>query len=408
MKKYTPTVTLFLDTRIEKISGKYPLKLTVYCKPMKKRYKTKIDLTEAQWTRLKSDNLRDSDLKSTKIKINALVSVAGKIIENLNPFSFAGFEKHFYENATDLNGLNLSSLFKEYIAVHNKKGNVGTVLSYQSTLNSLNGFKSNLSLYDINPDFLEEYELYMKGKGKSNSTIGIYLRQLRAVFNNAVSRNLISKENYPFGKNRYKIPVGSNIKKALSPDDLQILLKHTPDKKEEQKALDFWIFSFLSNGINFCDILRLRPENIKNNFICYIRSKTKNTKKGTQQIIRVPVHPRAKVIINKWKNTNVDGIYLFPFLKEGLSPIQEKYFIQGFIKNTNKNMEAIRLDLKISEKCNTYSCRHSFATVLKRKNVNTEFISESLGHSSILTTSAYLASFEDKTKIEYSNLLTDL
>ncbi|MEO5946515.1 MAG: site-specific integrase, partial [Chitinophagaceae bacterium] len=319
MKKYIPTVTLFLDTRLKKNSGKYPLKLTVYCKPSKKRYKTNIDLTEADWTKLKSDNLRDKELKTLKIKINALVSKAGKIIENLKPFSFNGFEKQFYENAIDLNGLKLSSLFESYISIHNKKGSVGTAISYQSTINSLNGFKSNLSLYDITSDFLEEYESFMIGNGKSNSTIGIYLRQLRAIFNDAISRNLISKENYPFGKSKYRIPVGSNIKKALSNDEIQLLLKHSPINIEEQRALDFWIFSYLSNGMNFCDILRLKPENIKNNFILYIRSKTKNTKKGSQNQIKVPMHPRALKIITKWKSPAPIGIFVFPFLKENLT-----------------------------------------------------------------------------------------
>lgn len=408
MEKYTPTVSLFFDTRTEKSSGKYPLKLTVYCKPSKKRYKTKIDLTKDEWSKIKSDNLRDKELKNTKIKINALLTQAQEIIDNLIPFSFLGFEKAFYENSVDLKSLKLSSLFESYIDIHKKKGNAGTALSYQSTINSLTSFQKELSLNDITVSLLEEYELSMLKDGKSPSTIGIYLRQLRAIFNDAITRNIISKEIYPFGKNKYRIPIGSNIKKALSIDEIKLLLNHRPVNIEEQKALDFWIFSYLCNGMNFCDILRLKPENINDRFIYYVRSKTKNTKKGSLQQITVPINPRAQKILNKWKSKSTKATYIFPFLKDNLLPIQEKYFIQGFIKTTNKYMEVIRKELKINQVCNTYSCRHSFATVLKLKNANTEFISESLGHSSILTTAAYLASFEDKTKIEYSNLLTDL
>jgi hypothetical protein len=35
------------------------------------------------------------------------------------------------------------------------------------------------------------------------------------------------------------------------------------------------------------------------------------------------------------------------------------------------------------------------------------YIKESLGHSSLAVTEAYIGSFEDATKIEYSNLLAD-
>ena len=203
------------------------------------------------------------------------------------------------------------------------------------------------------------------------------------------------------------IPVSSNTKKALSTEEIGRLFNYKPENKEEAKALDFWKLSYLCNGMNFCDILKLRSENLKGDFIEFIRSKTKNTKKGSQQQIKVPILPHALEIINKWKTEISESEYIFPVIKEEHTPIQIKYLTQNFIKTNNKHMEAIRLRLNISQKCNTYSCRHSFATMLKRKNVNTEFISESLGHASITTTSSYLASFEDSTKREYANLLTD-
>ncbi len=47
-------------------------------------------------------------------------------------------------------------------------------------------------------------------------------------------------------------------------------------------------------------------------------------------------------------------------------------------------------------------------TILKRKGISSEFIKESLGHSSLVTTENYLDSFTDDVKLEYANLLTDL
>ncbi|MBL0051720.1 MAG: tyrosine-type recombinase/integrase [Bacteroidetes bacterium] len=56
----------------------------------------------------------------------------------------------------------------------------------------------------------------------------------------------------------------------------------------------------------------------------------------------------------------------------------------------------------------TYAARHTFSTILKRKGVSTEFIKESLGHSSIVTTENYLDSFTDDVKLEYAQLLTQV
>jgi integrase/recombinase XerD len=407
MEKNRPTVSLYLDQRVQKKSGRYPLKLVIFCSPEKKRYSTNIDLSPEEWQKIKFSKLRDERLKEIQFKITSIKNKAIITVEDLKPFTFGQFEEKFFQNAVDSKACLLLGMFERYISTLNKKGNVGTAISYTTTRNSLNGFKEGLSLFDITSDFLQDYENYMLQRGKSHSTIGIYLRQLRAVYNDAIGRKLISRDLYPFGKNKYTIPMSSNIKKALSKDEIEKLFSYHPEQECQQMALDFWKFSYLCNGMNFCDILQLRHSNVSDQFINFIRSKTRNTKKANIQPIKVPIHPIAMQILQRWKSPGGGEEYLFPILKKNLNPIQIKYQIQDFIKKTNRHMESIRIILVISQKCNTYSCRHSFATMLKRQNAPTAFISESLGHSSILTTSAYLAAFEDKAKIDFSNLLTN-
>jgi hypothetical protein len=46
------------------------------------------------------------------------------------------------------------------------------------------------------------------------TTIGMSLRALRAIFNIAKKDGIITDEQYPFGRNKYQIPEGRNIKKA--------------------------------------------------------------------------------------------------------------------------------------------------------------------------------------------------
>ena len=81
--------------------------------------------------------------------------------------------------------------------------------------------------------------------------------------------------------------------------------------------------------------------------------------------------------------------------------------IRQTTKNINKHIDDIAKALKITKRVTTYTARHSFATVLKRSGVSTEFISESIGHADLRTTENYLDSFEDDAKVENAKKLLD-
>jgi integrase/recombinase XerD len=51
--------------------------------------------------------------------------------------------------------------------------------------------------------------------------------------------------------------------------------------------------------------------------------------------------------------------------------------------------------------------RHSFATILVRSGAPLAFASQSLGHTSILTTQKYFAGFELSPQAEYTKALVD-
>ena len=77
-------------------------------------------------------------------------------------------------------------------------------------------------------EFLKEYERYLLDQGKFISTVGIYLRPLRPIVNEAIAEGFISKEFYPFGKRRYQIPASRNVKKALSLQEMGKIYHYQP------------------------------------------------------------------------------------------------------------------------------------------------------------------------------------
>ena len=401
-------VSFFLDKSRPNAENRCLIKINVYCRPHKKRYATTFHATEDDWEKLNGTNLRDEKLKGIKLKMNALKLKTEKIIEKIDPFSFVAFEEVFLGNSTsdENKSKKLEDWFTNTINKLKANDQVGTAGSYQTTINSINDFKKNLQIHDITPAFLQSYEKHMVSEKKSLNTVGIYMRNLRAIINEAIDGHVLSKEKYPFLE--YQIPTGQNVKKALKDFDINLILNHAPEKLDHQKAIDFWIFSYLCSGINFADIIALKPANIDGNHLNFFRQKTIRTKKKDLRPIKVGLNPRAITIIEKWKNTDPENPYLFPILEAGLSAKTIKNRCQRFIKWVNKRMYEICEDLKIEHKTSTYAARHSFSTVLKRKGIPTSFIKDALGHSSVATTENYLDSFADDVKVEYANLLTNL
>lgn len=405
MEQENARINFFLDASRPNAENKCLIKLNIYHKPIKKRYATTFHATPEEWKKINSKNLRNEELKHIQEKLNEIKLRAKDILSKLKPFSFVAFEEKYFNKSMGSHNNTLKYWFDKYIKELHNAGQIGSSMLYKATINSINNFKSGLSLNDITSTFLQEYENHLLNNGKSISTIGIYMRQLRAIINQAIDANVFSIENYPFRK--YQVPAGRNIKKALQESELNKLFKYQPAEADLQKAIDFWIFSYLCNGMNFADIIELKPSNISGNYLHFIREKTKRTKKKDLRPIRVGLNPKAYEIIERQKTKDPKNPFLFPILEEGLTPLTTKHRCQRFIKWVNKRMGKIGQELGIEQKIGTYSARHSFSTILKRKGVSTEFIKEALGHSSMVTTENYLDSFTDDVKLEYANLLTD-
>lgn len=274
----------------------------------------------------------------------------------------------------------------------------------------------------VTPHFLKVYEQWMLQSGrapkKTNlkkgelpavatpatlTTVGIYCRQLRSVFNDAISDKIVSADSYPFGMHGYTIPAGNNLKKALTKADiLKIIAFQCQPDSYQQRGRDLWVFSYLSNGMNITDICNIKWKDIdrKENTLAFVRQKTARTRKGNQSRIRVTLRPESWEVINRYSVDTKSDSFVFPFLNHGMTEQQKKITVSQIIKMTNQHMRAIAKTLDIDTDVSTYAARHSFATILLQSEAPIAFISQSLGHQNISTTQAYLGSFDDeKTKM---------
>lgn len=406
MENFKPTVSKFLDNRKKKKDGTFPVKLTIYYQGKKKVYKSGVDLNREEYDSLYAGNLRNDELKIKRRKIEFLMSRAQDIISKLDDFTFEAFNQTYLNQKSVRRTSSLQELFEAYIRQLEDNEQIGTAQSYKCTISSILRFKTSPKLNEITLQWLKDYEKYMVQRNASPSTIGIYLRQLRRIVNIAISNRLLSADRYPF--KGYAIPASRNVKKALNENQVIALLNYETADTHKGRALDFWLFSYVCNGMNMADICLLTKDRIQGDFFHYFRAKTKNTKKKDLRPIKVPLTEISRQVMKQWGNADLRSKYVFPVLKEGLTPKQIKYKIQDFIAYVNKHMKLVAADVGIEGNIGTYVARHTHSTILKRKGVPTELIKENLGHSSLITTESYLADFPDDVKLGYARLLTEL
>ena len=408
----TPTVDIIHDTRYVRKDKKSRVKLRVTYRRKQKYYSTPLILSEAEFEKVFSGRSRTEQYIKYRRKLEKLKEKAQEVIEDLDEFTFKAFELRYEDPKGKAS---VKSVYDTYIERLKANGRPGTVQNYQSSINSILKFvkeikaKDNLYFEEVNESFLTAYQSWMRNKGKSNNTIGMYLRPLRVMFNQAIEDGVVKKSKYPFGKKRYRIPSVENKKRALTLTDIEkLFLYETIPGSPEDKAKDMWFFSYLCNGINMRDICELKYRNI--NFdsgkIQFIRKKTENTTADNQTFIDAVITDEVKEIISKWGNENISpNNYVFPFLTLNDTPEIIFKKVRQVTKNTNKYMKRIGEALELKIPITTYTARHSYSTVLKQSDVSIEFISESLGHRDLKTTEKYLGSFDDETKLKASEHL---
>ncbi len=289
------TLSVILDTRRIKKSNKFPVKLRVTFERVTEYYQTIFDLTKDDFDKLSASRI-SNELQTIRDKLKEIERTAENAVKDLGSFSFTDFENEFiYTNAIlfrprklkpiisfkstsefDYSSFSkkfpilleedsmpdtISFSYKNFIKKVLREGRISSGMYYHCSFVSIKKFRGNVHLKEITVSFLYEYENWHINQDISKTTIGMYLRPLRTIFNEAIEDGIIKKEKcYPFGRRKYKIPASKNTKKALELSDIKKIYyyKCDPKNESEQKAKDYWLFSYFGNGMNPKDIACLK------------------------------------------------------------------------------------------------------------------------------------------------------
>lgn len=374
------------------------------------------------------------DIQQLYSLIEPFLEKAESICKQLTVFSFPKFEALFYNKlvAEESPGDVISFLHQLYI-LNDSQGRIGNADSYNNARKSMIRFLDSITVeeqisYLHNPfnrdapvlpfesvtiDFLNHYERWMLQYGRVSkkkeggqpkpatlTTVGIYLRQVRAAFNEAIRKKVITKDTYPFGPKDFVIPAGANTKKAIKKSIIRQIIEFDCEPGSfQERGRDLWVLSYLTNGMNLSDICSMRWSQVDYNekAITFTRNKTSRTRRGNQIKVVASLFPESEAIIERWgTKTRILNEYVFPFVNDSMSPRQKKMTITQVINVTNKHMKLIGKALGVAMDIRTYEARHSFASAVLKAGGDVVYIKDKLGQSTITSTESYLTSIHDE------------
>lgn len=324
-----------------------------------------------------------------KLQQKAL-KIIDELIFNDQDFTLDMFEEKF--RGRDLSKMTVSDFWLEVIRDLDRTGKIGHSKIHKETYNSVFKFHKSkkLMFHQIDNLFLSKYEIFLRENGNKNGGIGVKMREIRSLYNQAINQGAAKQESYPFRKFKVAKFKGTTKKEALTAEEIDLFknldITFHPKLKN---TYNYFLFSFYARGMNFQDMMLLQWSNIEANRIHYVRAKTNKR-------FSILITPPLKSILDYYKNQNRNTNYVFPILLQNeLTPKQIANRKAKVLKRVNSDLKKIVAILGVKKKITFYVARHSFATILKFSGVSTDKISQLMGHNNLKTTQAYLREFGD-------------
>lgn len=129
----------------------------------------------------------------------------------------------------------------------------------------------DIPLKEMDSDLIVAYEAYLESKGICPNGSSFYMRNLRAVYNRAVEKEL-TPQQHPF-KHVYT-GIGKTIKRAIPLQEIrQIKEADLTLNPTLEYARDLFLFSLYTRGMSFVDIAFLKKKDLNNGILSYRRKR---------------------------------------------------------------------------------------------------------------------------------------
>lgn len=263
-------------------------------------------------------------------------------------------------------------------------GRTSMSTAYATTISSFLRFlddRRDVALADFDSDLMQAYEVWLRDGGLCPNSSSYYMRNLRAIYNRAVEREL-TVQNHPF--RHVYTGVDKTVKRAVP---LRVIRRIRDMDLTDSPALDYardmFMFSFYTRGMSFVDMAFLQKKDLHNGILSYRRRKT-------NQLLTIKWEKPMQDIVDKYDTTA--SPYILPIIRDiGRDGRRQYKNVAHFVNIKLKSIgRRINLDIPLT----TYVARHGWASIARSKNIPLATISEAMGHDSETTTRIYLASLD--------------
>ncbi|WP_290218656.1 site-specific integrase [Kaistella yonginensis] len=409
-KKMSASIKIVCKKKVLK-TGLFPIYLRVTIDRKSTFYSTPYSCKLSEWNSAQSEfTIKFRNHLSFNKSLRKLKDDASDTVDLLEKkygqYNLIHFDKYF--SLKEKKGFSFIELFEKEIQIFKDNDQVNYASSMGNSISALRKFKTDLDQYafeNIDFQFLTDFENFLRKRGANDGGIGVYMRNIRTIYNKAINYKIVQPQFYPFREFKISKFKKRNIRKALTEVEFKSLLDFDISTIPAAKNARFlYIFSFYARGMNFTDLAELKWSDLDSNHFNYVRNKTEVFLK-----IKLPNLPIIEEILKFYKLYRpFETPYIFPILKKNL----DLYTAEELIARKDSVRCYYNIQLKkmlkscgIEKNITFYTARHTFATTALRKDVNINIIKQSLGHKRISTTESYLDDFLDS---EVDQVITNM
>lgn len=245
--------------------------------------------------------------------------------------------------------------------------------------------KTDVLLSTLTMKFLEDLDYYLKSeKDHKQITVNKCIQRVRKVIALGISEGYLNKDPFlAYKPKRYSKQVV-----FLTSKELETLEKKVFVQKKLKQVRDMFIFCCYT-GLAYAEMSALTRKNIVEGFDGSDWIKMK--RKKTDSALSIPLLPRAKNILEIYKNDS----------EKGLLPVISNQKFNSYLKE-------IAGVCGIEKRLTHHIARKTFATtVLLYNDVPMEIVSELLGHSNMSVTQAHYGKVVQKSISEQMKVLSE-
>ena len=275
------TTKIYLDTRASKPGAEAPLKIRLTHQRQVCNFSLGIKLTPEQWDDANKRIISHKRLKclneyirqrylDIEIAILDTLKTKGRNIsvQELKREVLRAIDPSEPESEPAGSG----TFYKKFVTFADSRKSEGNKSAYRQTIRRLEAFDPDIrskNFEDVTKQYLTDFDTFMSRTSKSLNAHAMHLRNIRAVFNDAIDDGVTVF--YPFRK--FKIRTQPTRKRSMSIEQIRTLMNY-PCEEYQIVYRDMFMLMFYLCGINAVDLLNARPDAIVNGRLEYIRAKT--------------------------------------------------------------------------------------------------------------------------------------